>query len=245
MTSVLPVHLSLCGFLQAVLLYGKLSDGLYSVPYSFIFCPSMIGLGLELGRELLDLLNRSKLSKTQALSTVVYLVSLSCILCSVFFLAEMLDWDSDSVTGVFIPIFFVLAMHLTISLYQSTSLRYALALGLNFVTPALNVCTMSGGCSSFYASTLTSLLSAFGITVLDLTHILVPVTLCLLSATLYSIYYTQRKLTYPPLLIASTGAFLILMSHVVTGDGVSLYSGNIALVAGVLWNNKLIKETFN
>lgn len=245
MTSVLPVHLSLCGLLQTVLLFGKLGDGLYSVPYSFIFCPSMIGLALELGKELLDLLNRDKLSKTQAMNTVVYLVTLSCLLCSVIFLAEMMDWDSDSITGVFAPIFFVFALNLAISLYNSTAMRYGLALALNCVTPALNVCTMSGGCSSFYASTLTSLLSTFGITVLDLTAILVPVTFALLSATLYSIYYTNHKISYPPFLVASLGAFLILLSHVVTGDALSLYTGNGLLVAGVLWNNKLIKEAFN
>jgi chromate transport protein ChrA len=101
---------------------------------------------------------------------------------------------------------------------------------------------MSGGCSSFYASTLTSLVSAFGITVLDLTHVLVPVAFVLVGKTLYSIYYSTISLTYPPLLVALAGAVLITLSHCVTHEVLLLYSGNLVLIGGVLWNNKQIKD---
>jgi hypothetical protein len=242
MASVLPVHLSLCGLLQTILLYGKILDGLYSVPYSFILSPTLLGLAIEIGRELLVLLNRSKLSRSQGLNAVVYLVSLCCLLCSVFFLAEMLDWKSDTVSAVFTPLFFALCLHLSISFYKSQVLRQLFALSLNCLTPALNVCTMTGGCSSFYASTLTSLVSAFGITVLDVTHVLIPVTFVLVVTTLYSIYYSTHSLTYPPLLVALVGALLITLSHCVTDEALLLYSGNLVLVGGVLWNNKLVKD---
>lgn len=64
-------------------------------------------------------------------------------------------------------------------------------------------------------STFTSVLGAFGVTVIDMAHILPPLQLIFLAILLYSLFRAGHKtFIYPPLCVATLGAICIIISMI-------------------------------
>jgi hypothetical protein len=166
-----------------------------------------------------------------------------CLLAlSVHFFTEFMDDDHSTLTPVFVPILLALLLHIAISFKEVVLSSSWVASGMSLITPALSTCTVSGACSSFYISTLSSFFSAFGISVIDMSSFLAPLTGFLLSITLYSIYYTRKTILFAPFWLATFSSALIIFTQLNhEWEFPLLYIGNLLIIVSVVWNNRLIK----
>ena len=158
-------------------------------------------------------------------------------------MTEYIDDEDHTLTPVFIPPAIVLLVNLCLSFKEVVKSSTWIANGMSLITPALSTCTVTGTCSSFYISTLSSFLSAFGISIVDMSSFLAPLTAGLLSVNLYSIYYTKRSVFYGPFIVAFISSILIVISSIYHElEFPFLYLGNISIIGSVLWNNYAIKK---
>lgn len=74
------------------------------------------------------------------------------------------------------------------------------------------IACQGGVCYTLYISTFTSVLGAFGVTVIDMVDILRPVQLVLLGVFLVSLYKAGKTCFYLPLWVGGVGAGLIVAS---------------------------------
>lgn len=112
---------------------------------------------------------------------------------------------------------------------------------LTYMSNMLIVCN-SGACTQIYASTITSLLGAFGVTLSDFSEYLFPITVVLLCLSLFSLYIKNKRLTHPPLLLGTFATGLIIISHIFDESlGLLSYPGNILMIAAAIWNARINK----
>ena len=238
----LSVRFCLLSLSQAALVYAKSENGLLSVSYLCLFSPLFLYFLGNLWTVLRYLYTTPSLTPTQAGHAVLHIFTQVSFFLSVYFYAEMLDYELVSYTAAAIPFTLAIGSNLVYGLYHSLEHTHLLTAAINLVTPALSTCSTSGLCSSLYASTLTSFLSTFGISVLDITKCLWPVTLLLLSVTLYSVYYTSRSMRYPPFLLGVLAAVGVVLSQTLIESWVLTWASNALLISAVLWNNHLAKS---
>lgn len=111
---------------------------------------------------------------------------------------------------------------------------------LTYFSNMMIICN-NGACTQIYASTITSLLGAFGVTVSDFSEYLFPITCLLLTISVYSLYSKRRKITHKPFLLGVFSCFLIIISHFVESLSILTWPGNILMITAAIWNAKLNK----
>lgn len=83
-------------------------------------------------------------------------------------------------------------------------------------------------------------MAAFGVSMTAVNTYLVPLCCLLLAYSVWSLYKTQRSLTYKPFLAGLAGAILIALDNFVLGERLNLMNvpswiGNILLIGGTIW----------
>lgn len=115
---------------------------------------------------------------------------------------------------------------------------------LTYLSNMMIVCSANSGvCTQIYASTIASLLGAFGVTISDFSEYLFPITLVLLAVSLFSLYAKKKSLLHKPFLLGVFSCVLILVSHFNEQNNLYylIYPGNILMVGAAIWNAKLNK----
>ena len=115
---------------------------------------------------------------------------------------------------------------------------------LTYFSNMMIVCSANTGvCTQIYASTIASLLGAFGVTISDFSEYLFPITVILLGVSLFSLYAKKKSLTHKPFLLGVFSCVLILVSHFNEENklGYLIYPGNIFMIAAAIWNARLNK----
>ena len=90
-------------------------------------------------------------------------------------------------------------------------------------------------------------MAAFGVTVTQISAVLIPLCCLLLAYTVWSLYRQKKDCSYPPFLLGLSGAILIALDNFVLGNIVKLYNipsylGNLALVIASIWAAKHTSE---
>lgn len=238
----LSVRFCLLSLTQVTLIYAKIENGLLSIPYVVLLSPLFLYFLGNICTVLAYLYSTPCLTSAQAWQAVLSIFTQVSFFLSAFFYAEMLDYDLTSYSAATIPFVLAIGSNLACGLYESVHHSHLWAAGINLVTPALSTCSTTGICSSLYASTLTSFLSSFGISVLDVTKCLWPVTALLLSITLYSLYYTHRSVLYAPFFLGVIAGTGVLLSQTVVDNGLLTWSSNALLIGAAIWNNRIAKS---
>jgi len=239
----LSVRLCLLSLTQVTLVYAKIENGLLSVPYVVLLFPLFLYFLGNVWTVLVYLYTAACLTPAQAGKAVLGLFTQVSFFLSAYFYAEMLDYDLTSYTPAAIPFVLAIGCNLVCGLYESVHHSHLWAVGINLVTPALSTCSTTGICSSLYASTLTSFLSTFGISVLDISQCLWPVTALLLAISLYSLYYTHRSVCYAPFLLGAIAGVGVLLSQTLVDCWLLTWSSNALLIGAAVWNNHLAKSS--
>jgi hypothetical protein len=159
-------------------------------------------------------------------------------LASILLFSEAKESELDPLPSL-IPIFMIFLLHSVCRVLQEPPMFVTPM--LNLLSPPLAVCTMSGSCSSFYISVVSSFFGAFGSSVVDFFVVLRPLTYLLLLVTLVSVYSTRRSFLALPFILALI-ACLVIIAGEIFEVFLALLVGNIVLVATVLWNNRLLKQ---
>jgi hypothetical protein len=115
---------------------------------------------------------------------------------------------------------------------------------LTYFSNMMIVCS-GGACHSIVASTIGSLLGAFGVTVSNFSAYLFPFTIILLAVSLYSLYAKRKQFTHKPFLLGVFSCFLILIAHFNETNYIYylIYPGNICMIGAAIWNAKINKFT--
>lgn len=117
----------------------------------------------------------------------------------------------------------------------------ALAPILTYMSNMLIICN-GGACTQIYASTIASLLGAFGVTMADFSEYLFPITIVLLSVSCFSLYVKKKKLDHPPFLMGVFASFIIIASHIFEEKiGFLTYPGNGLMIGAAIWNARVNK----
>lgn len=173
---LIPFRTCFFGIIQLAFLYAKLTDSVSHLSYSVILSPCYVYLAYELVIQFIQLTYKKNLEKEEALEVCITLLTVCLSALSLHFLTEYIDDEDNSLTPVFIPPAIVLFVNLCVSFKQVIYGSTWIANGISLITPALSTCTVTGTCNSFYISTLSSFLSAFGISVVDMSSFLAPIT---------------------------------------------------------------------
>jgi len=115
---------------------------------------------------------------------------------------------------------------------------------LTYFSNMMIVCNANTGvCTQIYASTIASLLGAFGVTISDFSEYLFPITLVLLLVSLYSLYAKKKSFKHKPFLLGVFSCVLILISHFNDKNLFSylIYPGNIMMIGAAIWNARMNK----
>lgn len=226
------------GIVQLLILYNY-AKGYLSLSFTMLLLPSMIYCILNIIQNLFHLFTLNSINQTHAVQYLVHISSMILYFLALFIFCEEQDLGFGNSINGFVPLLMVLVLHFICRVLDEKPLY--LSFVFNVLTPALNVCTISGVCSSFYLSTLSSLFTAFGASIADLLHIFTPVTYVLLGCTLYSIYYTKKSLKYPPFVLGLVSSGVIVWGQ--KGDSTYLVMiANLFLLLAVFWNNLRIKQ---
>lgn len=220
------------GTIQVTFLYNS---ELFS--WSSLFTPSLIYLILEILFSL-PLLANENAPTHKIFNTFVHLCTMGLCLASILLFSEAKESELDPLPSL-IPIFMIFLLHSVCRVLQEPPMFVTPM--LNLLSPPLAVCTMSGSCSSFYISVVSSFFGAFGSSVVDLFVVLRPLSYLLLLVTLVSVYSTRRSFCALPFILALI-ACLVIIAGEIFEVFLALLVGNIALVATVLWNNRLLKQ---
>ena len=223
----------ICGLFQASLLYNH-----SSFSWVQIFIPSIIYLLYEIFINLSLVFTEEYLSNLSALKYLLYLCTLGLLLASILLFAEAMDSELELEPAT-IPIFLIFILHMICKVLQEPPLF--LSPLMNLITPPLAVCTMTGSCSSFYLSVMSSIFGAFGSSVVDFFNVLKPLTYVLLFITLLSVFSSKKSVFYLPFVFACISTVVIVFGQHIESLSV-ITTGNILLVAAVIWNNKTLKQ---
>lgn len=221
------------GLTQSALLYNY-----PSFTWFVVSLPTVFYLLSELFLNLSDLFTEEYISNFQALTRLTSVFTMGLCLASVLLFAEALD-SALSISPSFIPIFLIFLLHIICRVLTSPPLF--LSSILNLLAPPLAVCSMNGGCSSFYISIISSFFGAFGSSIIDFFMILKPLTYVLLLITVLSVYSIDKKLCSPPFIISSLSSLTILTGELFESLPLITF-GNISLVFTVIWNNSRLKN---
>ncbi len=115
---------------------------------------------------------------------------------------------------------------------------------LTYFSNMMIVCSANTGvCTQIYASTIASLLGAFGVTISDFSEYLFPITIVLLGVSLFSLYAKKKSITHGPFLLGVFSCVCILVSHFNEKSKLYylIYPGNIFMIAAAVWNARLNK----
>lgn len=113
---------------------------------------------------------------------------------------------------------------------------------LTYFSNMMVVCS-GGACQSIVASTIGSLLGAFGVTVSNFSAYLFPITVIMLLISLYSLYARRKNFMHKPFLLGVFSCTLIIISHFNEENNIYylIYPGNILMIAAAIWNYKINK----
>ena len=130
---------------------------------------------------------------------------------------------------------------------SSPTLSTALSTLFNALTQTTTTLCANGQCFTIYSNAIASNLAAFGVTVTQISAVLVPLCCLLLGYTVWSLYRQRRDCSYPPFLLGLAGAILIILDNFLLGNYVKLhnipsYAGNLALVISSVWAAKHTSE---
>jgi hypothetical protein len=226
------------GIIQLLLLYNFVK-GYLSISFTILLLPSMSYCILNILQSLSQLFSFSSIPKSYALRCLVHISTMILYFLALFIVCEEQDLGFGNSLNGFVPLFMALVLHMLCRVLEERPVY--LTFIFNILTPALNVCTVSGACSSFYLSTLSSIFSAFGASVMDLMHIFTPVTYVLLGCTMYSIYYTKKSPLYPPFVLGMIASGIIVWAQNGAGS-IVVMAANFMLLIAVFWNNIRIKQ---
>jgi len=95
-----------------------------------------------------------------------------------------------------------------------------------------------GMCYTIYISNLTSFFGVFGVSVIDLSDLMKPLTVLFVSISLISLFARERKILYPPFLLGVVGAILVLVNEFLEIHRGMMYAGNGMLIGGAIWNSR-------
>lgn len=221
-----------CGLFQVCFLYK-----IEALSWYLLVLPTCVYLVLELFQNLLVVFNEEYLSSGKTFDYLVYLATVALVLASILLFAESKEAGLDYRPAL-LPIFMVFVMHCVCRVLQDPPLF--LTPLINLLAPPLAVCSMSGSCSSFYLSVTSSFFGAFGSSFVDFFELLKPLTYVLLLITLLSVYSVHKTLTHKPFILAFTSSILILLGEYLSSL-LTITTGNILLVASVIWNNRQLK----
>lgn len=115
---------------------------------------------------------------------------------------------------------------------------------LTYFSNMMIVCSANTGvCTQIYASTIASLLGAFGVTISDFSEYLFPITIVLLGVSLFSLYAKKKSLLHKPFLLGVFSCVLILISHFNEKNLLHylIYPGNIFMIGAAIWNARMNK----
>lgn len=233
------MHFCVLGTIQLSLLYGK-SEFIKEIPYLFILSPALSYLIIEIMFAIIEILNSDDVSQSKALSFLVNFATLGLEFTSLILLIESLDSEFNSLLPIFVPLFLILTIHGACRVINKPPA--ILAGFLNFLTPALTVCTINGTCSSMYVSIFSSVFSAFGVSISDFITILNPLTYLLLFFTVLSLFFAKNTIWHPPFILGMISATSILLFQYLNLF-MMVFIANILLIVSVLWNNQVIRDT--
>lgn len=222
----------ICGLFQVCFLYK-----LEAFSWYLLFLPTCVYLILELFQNLLVVFSEEYLSSVKTFDYLVYLATIGLVLSSILLFAESKEAGLDYRPAL-LPLFMVFVLHCVCRVLQDPPLF--LTPLINLLAPPLAVCSMSGSCSSFYLSVTSSFFGAFGSSFVDLFELLKPLTYVLLLITLLSVFSVHKTLFHKPFLLAFTSSILILLGEYFSSL-LTITTGNILLVASVIWNNRQLK----
>ena len=147
--------------------------------------------------------------------------------------------SSLSIQPAIVPLFVIFFLHSICRVLRDPPLF--LSPLLNLLSPPLAACSMTGTCSSFYISIMSSFFGAFGSSIVDFFIVLKPLTYVLLFITVLSVYSSEKSINNMPF-ISSIFACIIIVTGQVYESMLFDAIGNIMLVAAVIWNNKTLKR---
>ena len=183
--------------------------------------------------------------KDESLIYCIYLIISACISSMIYYSLRKLsmfaikrpnikaETERDPETGELLP--------------QNTYLTFFSTMTapiLTYFSNMMIVCSANTGvCTQIYASTIASLLGAFGVTISDFSEYLFPITIVLLGVSLFSLYAKKKSFTHKPFLLGVFSCLLILISHFNEKNKLYylIYPGNILMIGAAIWNMKLNK----
>jgi hypothetical protein len=205
------------------------------------------------------------LEKIILISNFFSLVYQSLLIMTVYFVAEFLDRKDDNY--LFYSLYMIsgyCGSHLLYSLLRTLSafsmkreghgvdgengashssiafLSSMTAPILTYFSNMLIICN-SGVCTQIYASTISSLLGAFGVSMSNFNAYLFPMTMILLGVSLFSLYVKKKSLTHGPFLLGVFACSLIVVAHYVEPVALLTWPGNILMIVAAIWNAKMNK----
>lgn len=111
---------------------------------------------------------------------------------------------------------------------------------VNAMTQTTTTLCANGQCFTIYSNTIASNMAAFGVSMTAINTYLVPLCCLLLAYSVWSLYKTQRKLSYRPFQVGLLGAALIALDKFYLGQRFNLmnvpsWAGNIMLIGATIW----------
>lgn len=208
------------------------------------------------------------IDKIILISNFFSLINSALSALTVFYAAEFMDHKNDD-DYLFMTIYMIAALcasHLIYTLLRKASifslkregygmyeenggnsnstmafLSSLMAPALTYLSNMMIICN-GGACTQIYASTISSLIGAFGVSVADFSDYLLPITIVLLSVSCFSLYIKKGKLDHPPFLLGVFASFIIIISHVFEEKiGFLTYPGNALMIGAAIWNVRLNK----
>lgn len=205
------------------------------------------------------------IEKIALISNFFSLINSSLYAITAFYAADFMDKKDDDY--LFLTVYMIVAIclsHLVYSLLRKTNFfslkrdnfnyneengansNSTVAFFSSLIAPALTylsnmmiICN-GGACTQIYASTIASLLGAFGVSVADFSDYLFPITIVLLSISCFSLYVKKGKLDHPPFLLGVFATLVIIASHIFEDKiGFMTYPGNALMIGAAIWNAKL------
>jgi Na+/melibiose symporter-like transporter len=207
------------------------------------------------------------IEKIILISNFFSLINSALSAVTVFYAAEFMDRKEDDY--LFLTIYMIAALcisHLIYTLIRKTTffsikregyniyeengagpnssiafLSSLTAPALTYLSNMMIICN-GGACTQIYASTIASLLGAFGVSVADFSEYLFPITIVLLSVSCFSLYIKKGKLDHPPFLLGVFASAVILLSHIFEEKiGFMTYPGNALMIGAAIWNARINK----
>ena len=113
---------------------------------------------------------------------------------------------------------------------------------LTYFSNMMIICS-GGACTQIYISTITSILGAFGVTLVEISKYMFPITCVLLGVSLISLYIKKREILHKPFLLGVFSSILIILGKYFEKSFLSkfVYPGNILMIIAAIWNARMNK----